>query len=94
MSAPTLDTAKMKMGEIAERIGAHLKRFEANPEINKKAGGLSLYWNSRAYSSGPRVFVTYISYQGRSSLTKEQAAKYLEKLDGGFVGRHYSALKD
>jgi len=93
MEALITDKPKLKLGEIADRISAHLKRFEADPEINKKdRQELSPYWNANAWDSRPRVFIRYVSYQGHSSLTKEQAVRYLKMLDEGFVGRHYRAL--
>lgn len=94
MSLPTLDTAKVKLSDVAERISAHLKRFEKNPAINVPTNKLTPYWNSMACASGPRVFITYVSYQGSSSLKKGDAIKYLQKLDGGYVGKHYGALRE
>lgn len=84
-----------KLKEIAERINAHLKRFEADPEINKRLRhGLTPYYCAQAhYSGGARIGVRYISFQVTSKLTKPEATKYLEMLDGGYVGRHYEALR-
>lgn len=87
----------MKLKEIASRINAHLKRFEADPEINKNTkpdrSGLSDYYHAGSGASGSRVFVTYIIYQGSSSLKKADAEKYLAWLDDGNVGRHYSVTR-
>lgn len=85
----------LKMKEVAERINAHLKRFESDPEINKRGiHGLSPYYGACAfYYRGARLGVRYVSYQGGTSLTKADAVKYLEMLDGGYVGRHYEALR-
>jgi len=85
----------MKLAEIAQGITAHLKRFEADPIINKmneKYKTSPFYWPS-ACDSGPRIFVSYVSYQGHSSLKKAEALSYLEWLDAGNVGRHYEALR-
>ena len=88
----------MKLKEIADRIYAHLKRFETDPKINKNTkpdrSGLSLYFWAGAGVAGNRVYVKYINYQEGVNLKKAEAIKYLEKLDAGFVGRHYEALRD
>jgi len=88
--------SKLKLNEIAERIGAHLKRLNVDPEYNKrdpKYGTTPLYYPGCA-SSGSRVFVTYVSYQGHSSLTRDQATRYLAWLDAGNKGRHFQALAE
>lgn len=81
----------MKLDEIAAKIGAHLKRMEADPEINRRIRNshLALYWNARCVASGPKVFVSYVSFQGSSSLTKNEALKYLSWLDAGNNGTHW-----
>ena len=83
----------MKLAEIANRIHAHLRRFEADPKINVsesgKPTGARKYFCTNAYSAGGRVFVIYVTYQGRNSLTKAQALAYLAWLDAGNVGKHY-----
>lgn len=81
----------MKNKEIAEKIYAHLKRFEADSSINQKHRGLSSYWSVGASASGRYVYVQYIAYQGSSALSKAEALAYLTWLDGGNVGRHYKA---
>jgi hypothetical protein len=86
----------MKLTEIAEKINAHLKRFEADPEINidkEPPRGLRRFFHAHAYRAGSRVGVVYISYQGASNLTRDEALKYLAMLDGGYVGRHYEAFR-
>lgn len=90
----------MKLKEIASRIGAHLKRFEASPTINKPPPPvrghqqLHPYYMAGAYASGARVFVRYVSYQHTSSLTKKDAETYLAWLDAGNIGTHHAALRD
>ena len=83
-----------KLAEIATRIHAHLKRFEADPKINRykdadrhQRGLHPFYW-SGAYVGGSRVGVRYISYQGATCLTKQEALGYLAWLDAGNVGKH------
>jgi hypothetical protein len=77
--------------EIATRIYAHLKRFEADPTINavKDTTRLKPYFQANAYPNGRYLGVSYISFQGVSYLTKAQAADYLAALDSGFVGTHW-----
>ena len=85
----------MNTKEIAEKIDAHLKRFEANPAINVKSSyGLSRFYLPFANASGGWVSVCYVSYQRVSRVKKADAARYLEKLDAGFVGRLYEALRE
>jgi hypothetical protein len=79
----------VKNGEIADKIRAHLKRFEADPAINEKRRGLSSYWTAGAGASGRYVYVQYIAYQGSTALSKADALAYLAWLDAGNVGRHY-----
>lgn len=79
----------MKNVEIAERIRTHLKRFEADLSINKRNRNLLAYWNSGAAASGRFVYVQYISYQGKSALSKTEALLYLAWLDAGNVGKHW-----
>lgn len=87
------------MRELADRIHAHLKRFENDPKINKytdsKYGNLRPYYGaSCVYTRGAKMWVTYISYQNSTPLSKDQAERYVAKLDNGFVGRHFDALKE
>lgn len=96
----------MLLRELAERITTHLRRFEANPEINKghrydkklnawveDPRGTHDYYLSNAHSTGRRISVVYISYQGGSKLTREQAEAYLAWLDKGNVGKHFEMEK-
>lgn len=92
----TNNKPKLTMKEIAQRIAVHLKRFENDPEINKKRDGMRTfpYYNAGAYyPGGPKIGVTYISFQGTSNLSKTEAIKYLEWLDAGNVGKHYEVLR-
>jgi len=86
----------VKLKEIAERINAHIKRFEADPIIN--AGDRKYksrpYYHAHVHERGNRVFVQYVSYQGPTSLSKERALAYLQWLDNGNVGRHFEAEKE
>lgn len=85
-----------KLADIAKRIDAHLKRFEADPKINKArkgTEGLHPFYVARAHASGRFVYVTYITYQGNSHINREEAERYLAWLDAGNVGRHWEALR-
>lgn len=88
----------LKMAEIAQRINAHLKRFQTDPVINagytdERRKGLHPYYQVGAGYSGNRVFVTYVGYQGQDGLTKAEALAYLAWLDAGNIGKHYEALR-
>ncbi len=96
-------TTTLTVKELAIRICEHLKRFERDPKINRyqkgegtreqREGGFHPYYHAGAFASGRFVRVTYITYQGSTALTKAEAERYLEKLDNGFVGRHFEALR-
>lgn len=81
----------MKLAEIAEKISKHLKRFEGSKKHNPPDPKYKLrpYYCASAFVYGARVYVSYISYQGRSGLKKVDALKYLAWLDAGNVGRHH-----
>lgn len=91
---------------IAERIASHLARFENDPKINagwrmdKTTGrrvpdpsGVRNYYHAGAHAAGRYVMVTYVSYQGSTALSKEQALKYLAWLDAGNVGTHRDEMR-
>jgi DNA-binding response OmpR family regulator len=87
----------VKLDELAARINAHLKRFEADKQINAPRASHANtppFFNAGAFRAGRYVGVRYISYQYLSHLTRDEAARYLAKLDAGFVGRHFEALRD
>lgn len=86
------------LNELAHRISEHLKRFESDPAINRyknpeSRGGTKPYYNASACQAGRYVGVRYISYQDMSMLTKAEAERYLDALDGGFIGRHHEAFR-
>lgn len=85
------DLNKLSTKDIAARIDAHLKRWEADPVINIGLGtrGTQKYWNAGAWLSGGWVKLHYVSYQHTSSLRRTDALKYLQAIEGGFVGSHY-----
>lgn len=79
----------MKTQEIAARISKHLKRFEADSTINVKQDvRIDRPYYNATVTAGNGVYVTYISYQGSTRLTRDEAAAYLAWLDAGNVGTH------
>lgn len=92
----------MTLTDIALRIQAHLRRFAADPAIADRewtdgqgqVRKTALYWSPNAYRGGSRCMVRYVAYQLTSSLTREEAERYLAWLDAGNVGRHYEALRE
>lgn len=87
----------MKLAEIAGKINAHLIRFEADPVINRTRPGTTdgkRFFYAGAWTSGRYVSIRYISYQGISNMSKEQALAYLAAMDGGSTDRHFDALRD
>ncbi len=88
--------AKLKLGEIAKRILAHLQRFEADAKINKPVdhGGMRLkpYYCVNAYHAGSRIAIQYVSYQGSTCLSRDEALRYLAWLDAGNVGKHWACI--
>lgn len=71
----------------AARIHAHLKAIEA--AAIKKDRNQRNFYNAGAYAAGSRVGICYVSYQGTSNLTLEEARAYLAWLDAGHTDSHY-----
>jgi hypothetical protein len=86
----------LHLAVIANRIALHLRSFERNPKINHidKASRTARFFWASAWSTGRRVCVTYVSYQGPTKLTRAEAAAYLAWLDAGNVGTHFEALRE
>lgn len=81
--------------EIAAAIHAHLKRLEADKAVNKpNSGGLRPFYGAGAGAGGGWVHLTYVSFQGTSSVRKADAQYYLDRLEAGFTGRHWQALRE
>jgi hypothetical protein len=91
---------------LAQRINAHLQRIERDPKLNPGKRfdqvqkkwvpdklGTYAYYGARASGDRHRVWVIFITYQGGSYLSIEDAEKYLAWLDAGNVGRHYEVLR-
>lgn len=86
----------MKLKEIADKISSYLEKFEKDPKINivGKGSKMKLYYCARSWSSGSRVFIRYIDFQGDSSLTKSEAEEYLKWLDEGNVGKQFEMERE
>ena len=84
----------MRTTEIAQRIDAHLKRFENDPVINDRPYPYTLYYRASAYVAGGWVRIRYVSYKSYSALRKADAERYLAWLDAGNVGSHYKAFSE
>lgn len=78
--------------EIAKRIDAHLKRFEADPELNPTDARYQTrpFYMAGASRAGNRVSVLYVAYRSSSTLTRSKAEAYLAWLDAGNVGSHFA----
>lgn len=87
---------RARINELAEKIDVHLKRFERDPEINAPHPKYKTSSYYRAYASGYRgkVTVCYISFQGQSRLTLEEAEAYLVWLNAGNVGQHHKQQRE
>ena len=85
--------ATFPLVELAQRITAHLKRFEKDPKINPPrphAAGTHRYYESSAHVAGSKIAISYICYQGSCfPLGRNEALAYLRWLDAGNVGDHY-----
>ena len=86
----------MNLDQIAAKIRDHLLRLEKDAEWNKRATPASglILWHPHCYRAGSRVACVYVSYQGRTTLLKSEAIRYLEMLDAGFKGRHFEAFRE
>jgi hypothetical protein len=78
----------LSLSEIASRINLHLQKMSGDPE-----GGFG-YFGAYARAQGAYVRVVYVTYQGGTSLTREEALHYLAGLDGGWRGRHYEYFRE
>ena len=88
-------TKTARAAEIGARLDAHLKRFEKDPKINHvdEDRRLPPFYMAGAAGIRHRVFVRYVSFQGITYLSVEDAARYLAWLDAGHVGKHWKVLK-
>lgn len=87
-----------RSSEVADKIDAHLKRWEAdkrgvNRDDRRDGAGCRPYYCAGSWAAGGWVCICYVSYQGVSKVRAEQAEKYLRWIEAGNVGRHYQALR-
>ncbi len=78
----------MKPNEIALKINTYLK----NAERDKT----NCLYKARAYASGRWIYIVYVTYQGRSHLSRTEATQYLKWLDQNpdRFSRHHSVLQN
>ena len=89
--APSSASSGPKLSEIARRIDEHLRRMEeVSPMQARGRGG---YYHAGARVAGPKVGITYVSYQVTHKVTKTEALAYLAWLDAGNSGRHHTMPK-
>lgn len=72
---------------VASRINDHLKAFEA--AATKNSRGSAKYFNAGAQAAGSRIAICYVSYQGHSHLSLDEAKVYLAWLDAGNKKSHH-----
>lgn len=70
---------------LATKLSTHLRRLEKNQTTDQS----SRFYFASAQAWGKKVKVIYVSYQGQSTLTLEEAELYLQALDGGYRGKHF-----
>jgi hypothetical protein len=79
--------------QVALELDGYLKKWEADPKINKplkgRHSGLKQFWNAGCWRVGTRLHVVYVAYQGVSTIDFEVAVKWLEWLKQGNVGSHH-----
>ena len=92
---------------LAQKINAHLQRIEHDQALNPgrrfdkdqktwvlDESGVRSFYGARSMGDRYRVWIIYVTYQGGSYMSIEDAEKYLAWLDAGNVGRHFEALRD
>lgn len=87
---------KMRLRDIAAKINEYLKKFEADPRINKPPKDvqrmrLHPYFGAQAFPNGRFVGVTFICYHGHHNLNRAEAEQYLAWLEQGGIGNLYKA---
>jgi len=83
------------MAELADALNAYLiEMARADAPNHKGPDAKILYFGSRARAAGAYVAITYISYQGARNLTRADAEFYLQWLDRGNRGRHYTPIRE
>ena len=78
--------------QIAERIRKHLRRFEADAEINRadpRYPTLRPYYSVGGWRAGRYIGVSYVLYQDDYYPTFDEAEAYADWLGAGNVGKHW-----
>lgn len=96
MSEVSTAIVEIPLAQVADRIHAHLKRLEAAQPEESRNGEYTgrTFYGPSAVQAGAYVSVSYVTYQGRTNLTRQEAVAYLSALDNGFEGRHFEWLRD
>lgn len=99
MSAQGRNDKPSSLPEIAQAIDAHLKRFEADKAINatrESNAGTRPYYGASCFAQkrDRKARVTYVSFQGTTLLSRDEALAYLAWLDAGNVGRHFEQQRE
>lgn len=79
-----------RLSDIASALNKHLQRLESSPGINTTRESIPKYWRASAYASGRFVYVRYVAFQHTFHLTRAEAVQYLNWLDSGNVGQHFT----
>ena len=88
---------RKEVEELADKIHAHLQRFERDSKINKTDPTYKtrpFFYASAHRAYGPTIAICYVSYQGHLKLTPDEALEYLKWLDDGNIGTHYRMDND
>ena len=82
-----------RSSEVAAKIDAYLRCWEADPAINTKYGKpgqrISRYYMAGCYTHGGWVCIVYVSFHGTEKMRAADAEKYLAWIEAGNVGEHY-----
>lgn len=81
-------TQEPKLKEIASRISEHLRKIEADQPKDNQA---KTFFSAGAHVAGPKIGITYVSYQGSHKIDRKMALAYLQWLDDGGKGTHRHA---
>lgn len=87
-----------KLDDIAAALSAHFKVWEADKEWNtvlwvdnqgvKRT--TSRMYMAHAYRAGSYVGISYVSYQGNHNLKAAEAIEYLQWIEAGNRGTHWT----
>jgi hypothetical protein len=82
-----------KLGEICQRLQAHMDRISADPQLNQftcrprtQAGGIAPFRNASARRAGALCRIVLPGFGSPFNIDRAHALAYLEWLDAGNVG--------